>query len=529
MKYVDFLTPTGRVNSMKVKEKWLKKNAPFFYQEVEQFIKLNELTVSRPVEKIWHYFNNIKEEICCKNQQCNNTTKFIGLSVGYLEYCSSKCSNGANDVKVKKENSNLKKYGVKNPYQSKEIIDKIRRTNLKRHGVENPMLSNTIKDKMKQRSLDSTGKEWALSKGGRANLKKIENLKKSFEEKYKELQILEYSDAKFGICKFHRMECGHDFTINKWQLFQRKSIGVILCTECNPISSFTETVWQTEISNFLLSHGIKFKERDRSILGNLELDFYLEEYNYAIELNGLYWHSIEFKDPNYHLNKTERCEKLGIQLIHIFEDEWVHKKEIVLSRLLNLLNKSKFKIYARKCKVKEIDGSIAKKFIDENHIQGNIPASKRLGLFYNDELVSVMTFGALRRALGSTPSDRNYEMYRFCNKLEYSIIGGASKLLNHFIKNEKPEMIISYADRRWSIGNLYKKLGFELIKKTKPNFWYTKGSTRIHRFNYTKKKIIEKYGKNKEHNLILLELGISQIYDSGNLKFILKINNKKRN
>lgn len=527
MKYLDFLTETGRINSMKVKESWLKKNAPNFYQEVEKFIKLNEISATRPVEKLWYYFNNIKETKCCKNSQCKKVTKFIGLSTGFLEYCSLKCSNSSHDVKIKKENSNLEKYGVKNPYQSKEIIDKIKQTNLTRYGVENPMFSNEIKERMKQRSIASTGKEWALSKGGRANLKKIENLKKSFEEKYKELQILEYSDEKFGTCKFHRKECGHDFFINKWQLFQRKSAGVVACTQCNPISSFTETSWQTEISKFLLLHGIKFKERDRSVLGNLELDFYLEEYACAIELNSLYWHSIEFKDPSYHLNKTEMCEKIGIQLIHIFEDEWIHKKEIVLSRLLNLLKISKFKIYARKCKVKEIDSTTSKKFIDTNHIQSNIPASKRLGLFHNDELVSVMTFGPLRRALGSIPSDRNYEVYRFCTKLEYSVIGGASKLLSHFIKEEKPEIIISYADRRWSIGTVYKKLGFKLIKKTKPNFWYTKGSIRMHRFNYTKKKLVEKYGTHKDPNQIILDLGLNRIYDSGNLKFALEINNKK--
>ena len=165
------------------------------------------------------------------------------------------------------------------------------------------------------------------------------------------------------------------------------------------------------------------------------------------------------------------------------------------------------------CEVRELSGKETQSFIDENHIQGNIPASKRIGLFYKDELVSVMTFGALRRALGSTPKDGVYEMYRFCNRLNYSIVGGASKLLKYFIRTQKPVEIISYADRRWSIGKLYTSLGFTLVKKTQPNYWYIVGDRREHRFNYTKKKL-------KLSNID--EFDLNRIFDSGNLRFELR-------
>jgi very-short-patch-repair endonuclease len=523
MEYFDFLTPSGRINSMKVKEQWLKKHNIDFYNSVQNFILLNNISSERPVEQIWYFLNSIEKTVSCKNNECSNVPKFIGLSSGFSEYCSYKCANSSDEVKRKKIESSIKRYGVENPYQAKEIIEKIKKTNLERHGVENPMQSQKIKEEMIKRSINSTGKSWALSDGGKANLKKKENLRIQFEKKYNDLEIISYSDQKFGLCTFRKKECNHEFSINKWQLYQRRKLKIEECTICNPIGSFTETVWHKELSDFLKSAKIKFIENDRSVLGNLELDFYLPDFNCAIELDGLYWHSIDFKEPLYHFNKTERCEQLGIQLIHVFEDEWVDRKDVVLSRIMNILKKSTTKIYARKCEIREISGTSAREFVERNHLQGNIPASKRLGLFYKNELVSVMTFGALRRALGSSPIDGVYEMYRFCNKTGFSVVGGASKLLKYFIKNEKPSKIISYADRRWSTGTLYLALGFSMVRKTSPNFWYVNGSSRLHRFSYTNKKLISLASDGKSKDDVMLEMGLTKIYDSGNLKFSLSI------
>ncbi len=507
----DFVSESGRVNSMKLREAWLEKHASTFFSKVKEYAVVNNIQYTRPVEAIWYYLNKISNTHVCKNPTCTNSTKFIGLTTGYLEYCSYSCSNNSIDVKAKKIATSIERYGVENPYQAKEVIDKIKATNFSRYGVDNPMRSDKIKDGMISRSLERTGKKWALSSGGTADISKKKRASEDFSKKYSDLTLLEYSEQKFGECKFNSLKCGHDFYINKWQLHQRNKSNIEACTICNPIGSFNETAWQLELSSFLTELGISFRENDRKVLGNLELDFYIPENKCAIELNGLYWHSINFKNHDYHLNKTERCEDLGIQLIHIFEDEWIYSKEIVLSRLKNILNRSDVKIYARNCEVKEITGAVSKSFIDSNHLQGNIPASKRYGLFHNNELVSVMTFGALRRALGSTPISGEYEMYRFCNKANYSIVGGASKLLTHFIKTQKPTQIISYADRRWSTGKLYKSLGFSLVRKTPPNFWYVINDRRVHRFNYTNKKI-KSLGVNPE---------LTRIYDSGNLRFSL--------
>jgi very-short-patch-repair endonuclease len=513
MKYLDFFTENGRINSMKVRESWVQKNDPEFIEAMNLFTNDNELSDIRFVEKLWYYFNGITKRLTCKNEDCLNSTGFRNLKEGYLAYCSSRCSNGSNEVKQAKVNSCIKKFGVANPYQSPEIIKKIKKTTSERYGVENVMQSKYIKDGMINRSIEKTGKPWSLSNGGNARLTIDRQLLEKFKDKYTEFEIIEYSKKKFGVCILRKEACGHSFEINKWQLHQRTTQGVEACTICNPIGSFNETVWQSEIENFLIENNVSYLKNDRSVLGNLEIDFYLPEFKIGIELDGIYWHSIKHKNPDYHIVKTERCEKLGIQLIHVFEDEWTYRKDVVFSRIKNLLNLSSTRIYARLCEVRELSGKETQSFIDENHIQGNIPASKRIGLFYKDELVSVMTFGALRRALGSTPKDGVYEMYRFCNRLNYSIVGGASKLLKYFIRTQKPVEIISYADRRWSIGKLYTSLGFTLVKKTQPNYWYIVGDRREHRFNYTKKKL-------KLSNID--EFDLNRIFDSGNLRFELR-------
>ncbi len=83
------------------------------------------------------------------------------------------------------------------------------------------------------------------------------------------------------------------------------------------------------------------------------------------------------------------------------------------------------------------------------HLQGKDNSSIRLGLFYNDVLVSVMTFGKLRRALGYRQSKwGQFELMRFVSDYNYNVIGGASKLYSHFVKNYNPNTVISYADRR---------------------------------------------------------------------------------
>jgi len=264
-------------------------------------------------------------------------------------------------------------------------------------------------------------------------------------------------------------------------------------------------------------------KNSKSLINPLELDIYLPELNLAFEFNGLYWHNELHKENNYHLNKTVECEKQGNQLIHVWEDDWIYKQDIVKSMMLNKLNQTPNKIFARKTEVKEIiDNKLIREFLDKNHIQGFVGSKVKLGLFFDNDLVSLMTFGKRRVAMGKKLTNEDeYELLRFCNKLNTNVIGGASKLFKYFIRNYNPEEITTYADRSHSNGKLYEVLGFEFINKTQPNYYYIIDGIRKHRFNFRKDKLIkEGFDPNKTEHQIMLDRKIFRIYDSGNLKFI---------
>ncbi len=283
-----------------------------------------------------------------------------------------------------------------------------------------------------------------------------------------------------------------------------------------PVCGNNLSISENEIAEFLKENGVNIIKKDKKILNGKEIDILLPEYNIGIEYDGLYWHSDEFKDKNYHINKTNECSEKGIRLIHIFEDEWVQKKDIVKSRLLNVLNKTKNRIFARLCKIMEVKSTEAKEFLDNNHIQGNVYGKFNIGLYFNDELVSLMTFGSKRKNLGSTTKDGEYELLRFCNKLNTTVIGGASKLFKYFIEKYNPEKITSYCDLRWSNGNLYEQLNFKLSHVSKPNYFYIQGNNRKNRFKYRKSELIkEGYDENKSETEIMKERGIHKIYDCG--------------
>jgi len=287
------------------------------------------------------------------------------------------------------------------------------------------------------------------------------------------------------------------------------------CPVCGKLESKSEIELYDLICEMVGKENVI--HNDRKTLNGKEIDIFVPSYNIGIEFNGLRWHSeIYLKDRYYHINKSIEAYKKGIRLIHIFEDEWADKKEIVKSRLKNIFGITEHKIFARKCEIKEINNTISKKFLEENHIQGNVYGKVNIGLFYNDELVSLMTFGNIRKNLGSKKIDGKYELLRFCNKLDTIVVGGASKLFKFFIKKYQPDTILSYCDLRWSDGNLYRRLGFVLDHISKPNYFYIKNLKRLNRFNFRKDILIkEGYNSKKTEHEIMLERKIYRIYDCG--------------
>jgi hypothetical protein len=288
------------------------------------------------------------------------------------------------------------------------------------------------------------------------------------------------------------------------------------CPKCNKFN-----IKENKLFEYIESiYGGEILKNVRNIISK-ELDIYLPHLKLAFEFNGLYWHSELFKDKNYHLNKTKDCLSNGIELIHIWEDDWENKQEIVKSIIINKLGKS-YRIWARDCEIKEIgDNKLVREFLEKNHIQGFVGSKVKIGLFFNNELVSLMTFGNLRKSLGQNPKNGHFELLRFCNKLNTSVVGGASKLFKFFIKKWKVDRVISYSDNSRGVGNLYNKLGFKSINNSNINYYWIVDGIRKNRFIFRKDKLIkEGYDLSKTEVQIMKELGNFRIFDCGSKKWI---------
>lgn len=346
----------------------------------------------------------------------------------------------------------------------------------------------------------------------RHNLLSIKN--KVNEENY-ELLSKQYTNSKTPII----LLCpnGHEYEVLWDNWFSKNS----RCPKC---SEWGTSKQENELYKFIEKLNIDIIRADRSLISPLELDMVIPSKKIAIEYCGLYWHSeLMGKYKNYHLNKLEACKKVGYKLITIFEDELISKKDIVFSRLLCILGTNKVTtLYSRRCIIKEISFNDAKFFCDSNHLQGyGHGASIRLGAYYENELVGVMTFSKPSLSKGhKSHKDGVWELSRFCCKTNLRVVGLASKFLKYFKRHYCFNEIFSYADRRWSVGNMYEKIGFNVCSETKPNYWYFKNNkSRIHRFALRKK-----VGESKDITEWELRRsqGWNRIWDCGNLKFILE-------
>jgi hypothetical protein len=297
------------------------------------------------------------------------------------------------------------------------------------------------------------------------------------------------------------------------------------CPKC-AISKIDKTSsYENEIIEFLKQSNQNPIQSYR--IENKEIDIYIPDLNLGIEFNGTYWHSHLFKSPKYHFNKTEFFKKHNINIIHIWEHQWTNpiKQDILKSMLVNKLQQTPNKIYARKCVVKYIDSKIYSEFCMNNHIQGKSPSSIKLGLFYNSELVACMGFSLLRVNLGNTKSSNKYELVRYCSLKNTNIIGGASKMLKYFENQYNPLQILSYADRDYSQGNLYESLGFEFegITNISYNYYNPKTHSLKNRYNFRKSELIKKgYPSELTEFQITHSMGLYRIYNSGTLKYVKK-------
>jgi len=483
---------------------------------------------------------------------CKKETKFLNLSEGYAKACNRYCSNmykygvdnpAKSEVVKKKAKTNLDRYGAENVFASEYGKQKIRETNLEKFGTESAMqseevkqtlrnniekrhgglggASKTILEKMKQTNLERYGSEnIRSSEYGKQKIKESLNRKiKSFEKENDCTRLLSLGlRHSYKIFDMLNIKCIH---YQARTYIKNSDINLELFKELEEKfeneARIYNSRYEVEIHEWLSSiHSGKILVNKYNIIKDntkKQLDFYIPDKKLAIEFNGNYYHSVNTgKDPNYHLNKTQLCQEKGIRLIHIFEYEWLMKKDIIKSIISSALGIYENRLYARECEVREVNSKEARIFLDENHLQGFVASSYRLGLYYNDELVQLLCFGKNRF------KKNEVELLRMCTKKNTQVIGGFSKLLKH----QPYASFVSYVDLSKFDANGYLENNFKLINQSAPNYKYINGEQILNRISAQKHKLPKLLGDNfdesKTESQNMIDAGYWQIFDCGNLK-----------
>jgi hypothetical protein len=464
-----------------------------------------------------------KRRFCSKKCSCNNPEIKEKNRQGVKKAFDEKY--GIHPMKTEKGLQNLKnsiknKYGVDWISKKQGWYDKIKENNLVRYGVE---IYNNREKAIKTRL--SRSKEFNENLYHKFKLTRQKNhydyLIKMFNEN-KIKMLCNFDDYKgYHFDNVYKFECLNCHKIFNNSIYKPNDVFCNVC-HSEKIDTFEEQFYKHLLD--ILPKNVIIKRRDRTILVGKELDFYIPEKNIAFELNGLYWHSEYGKGitKTYHLNKTKACACYGIKLIHIFENEWNYKQNIVKSVVKNLLNlNNDFKIFARKCDIRNVDIDDKNKFLNENHLQGEDKSTIKLGLYYNNELVSLMSF----RKTSRFDKTSDWELMRFCNKLNTNVVGGASKLFSYFINNYEYKQIVSYSDRRYFDGEIYNTLGFKFTGFTPTNYYYiiNKYKDLRHRMSFQKhklSKILKEYDVKLSEWENMKNNGYDRIWDCGNSKFV---------
>lgn len=292
------------------------------------------------------------------------------------------------------------------------------------------------------------------------------------------------------------------------------------CRKCSRAISGPET----EIGKRIQELGLEVVTSFRGQFG-FEIDIYIPSLNIGIEYNGLIWHSERFKENAqiYHLNKTEVCAKVGVHLIHVFEDDWVDNQESCWRWLKSQLGFSGIKLNARDCQVSQVSWSDISQFMTENHIQKQAsPGEYCYSLIHKElGLVAAMIFGSKNQKEEGTVL-----LERFCSI--GSVRGGFSKMLKAFLKDHgsRFKRVASFSDRSWSKGGVYSSNGFTNVGTTLPRYFWTKDGKRYGRRGFQKKYLAEKL---KTYDPALTEVenchinGYARIWDCGLDKWELEI------
>ena len=439
-----------------------------------------------------------------------------------LERYGVECSAQSDVVKEKIKATNLKRYGVEYSFQAEEVKEKIKNTNLERYGVDNPSKSDIIKGRIVESNRRNLGVDYPMQSKEVMGKSRITSLEKygteypnqsdtvkskidaSTLEHYGVNRACKLDEFKQKIVDTNRERYGVDYTCLIYS-------GKLKGNDSSYNRSFAELL---DINNIIY-----------------EREFLLQKYSYdfkvgntLIEVDPAATHNTYFSpygdnriDVNYHRDKTRLAKDNGYNVIHIFEWDDINK-------VVQLL-KNRATVYARKCEVRMVSDVDTGNYLDTYHLQGTCRGQKiRLGLYYDNQLVSLMTFGKSR-----FNKNCEYELLRYCS--HYNVIGGAEKLFKYFVDNYKPNSIVSYCDTSKFSGKVYDTLGFEFIKTNKPRkHWYSMKEKR----HITDGLLLsqgydrlfkESHGKGTSNEELILARGYLPVYDCGQSTYIWRNGN----
>ena len=499
----------------KSKETCLKKYGVDHYSKTSEYKQRFQTTMlDRYGNSIPLRVESIKDKQLLTNQQ-----RYGGNS--------PMCSDS---IKDKSRNTIMENYGGFG-MASPEIRSSIESTNLQRYGVKHPAQNEQIKSKMQETCRKLYGSSNWLSCEDR--------LINSIKDSSKFSEYLKFSNDPESYILAHYdhiptcIELCRDTGVTDTTVY-----SILLKNGCRHLATFHRSSMEVEIYEFLL----KFLDpaeivcNCRSEITPLELDFYIPKYKFAIECDPTVTHNSSFPDPwgtskppSYHKNKTDLCEKNNIFLFHVFGYEWSSKKDIIKSMIQNVLSRNSIKIYARKCKVDIVCDSDCRRFLNQNHRQGYAASKINLGLYYDEKLVSLMTFGPARSTLGRLASDNDvWELIRFCNIKDTTVVGGASKLFKYFTQNFHFSKIVSFSDRAHTRGRLYEFLGFyKIYRYSYPSYVWVSvlDDSYYSRVTCQKRNLIKLFNddtidvENKTERQIMEEHGYARVYDSGVIRW----------
>lgn len=406
------------------------------------------------------------------------------------------------EIKDKSKKTMLKKYGVEYSQQKEEFVRKTQETNLKKFGVKCVYQREDIREK----AIESTHKRKGIAREefiGKITVKYLANYFQVWQQTITELTKKLNIPYEIKHNTFIYTEEAVEILDNYFSIPTKRSHKEL------EVLNFIKDIYRGEV---LID--------DRKLIKPYELDLFIPAKNFAIEFDGVFWHSDAKKPNDYHLMKTKLCEDKGVRLFHLYENCWNEKEEICKSMIASALGVYQHKYYARKLELKEITLKEAKEFYNKNHLQGfEGSAEVNLGLFDREELIQACSF-----KLKSFHSNET-ELVRMATKLNSQVLGGFSKLVSYFAKNYK-NIFVSYVDRAWFNGKGYENSNFRAISYSAPNYKIVKDGTLIHKSKFRKAKMekmflkgeLEFYDKNLTEAENEKANGLHRFYDCGLIK-----------